>query len=213
MAVTTIPTAGIADDAVGNTKLNLASDYAFTGTISGTPQGLTLINSTSSTSTVEEFSIDNIFTSTYKFYKVYMRVEYSQNTGFYMRLIQSGGSARTANYYQSEITHVVDETSGIFSANNNVSTFYIGRGSGGNVAGGGNRGHHYVMDFYDPFGSMPTHMYANAVGYHDSNGNYYANHISGTNTNAEAHRGFLVKGNSNNNIIQHDVKVYGVTNA
>ena len=30
-----ITTAKIADDAVGNTKLNLASDYAFTGTVSG----------------------------------------------------------------------------------------------------------------------------------------------------------------------------------
>ena len=35
MAVTTIPTAGIADDAVDNTKIDLASNYAFTGTISG----------------------------------------------------------------------------------------------------------------------------------------------------------------------------------
>ena len=31
-----ISTAKIADDAVGNTKLNLASDYSFTGTITGT---------------------------------------------------------------------------------------------------------------------------------------------------------------------------------
>ena len=36
MAVSTIPTAGIANDAVDNTKLDLASNYAFTGTVSGT---------------------------------------------------------------------------------------------------------------------------------------------------------------------------------
>ena len=35
MAVTTIPKAGITDDAVDNTKLDLTSNYAFTGTISG----------------------------------------------------------------------------------------------------------------------------------------------------------------------------------
>ena len=35
MSVTTIPTAGIADDAVDNTKLDLTSNYAFTGTITG----------------------------------------------------------------------------------------------------------------------------------------------------------------------------------
>ena len=35
MAVTTIPTAGIADDAVDNTKLDLADNFAFTGTVTG----------------------------------------------------------------------------------------------------------------------------------------------------------------------------------
>ena len=32
-----ISTAKIADDAVGNTKLDLTANYAFTGTITGTP--------------------------------------------------------------------------------------------------------------------------------------------------------------------------------
>ena len=35
MAVTTISKAGIADDAVDNTKLDLSSNYAFTGTVTG----------------------------------------------------------------------------------------------------------------------------------------------------------------------------------
>ena len=35
MSKTTIPTAGLADDAVDNTKLDLASNYAFTGTVTG----------------------------------------------------------------------------------------------------------------------------------------------------------------------------------
>ncbi len=49
MSVTTIPTAGIADtavstskilnDAVGNTKLDLTQDYAFTGTVTGAGGG------------------------------------------------------------------------------------------------------------------------------------------------------------------------------
>jgi hypothetical protein len=78
---------------VDNTKLDLASNYAFSGTVSGTPQGMTLINSTSSTTTVTSFNIDNVFSSTYKFYRVYMRVEYTQNTGFYMRLLDSSGSS------------------------------------------------------------------------------------------------------------------------
>ena len=35
MALSTIGTNSIADDAVGNTKLDLTANYAFTGTVSG----------------------------------------------------------------------------------------------------------------------------------------------------------------------------------
>ena len=71
MTVTTIPTAGIADDAVGNTKLDLTENYAFTGTITGTPQGMTFLQgqdaSSSSTVTVGSSSL---FSSTYKIYMI-----------------------------------------------------------------------------------------------------------------------------------------------
>jgi len=36
MALTTLPTAALANDAVDNTKLNLANNYAFTGTVTST---------------------------------------------------------------------------------------------------------------------------------------------------------------------------------
>jgi hypothetical protein len=44
MAVTTIPTAGIANDAVDNTKLDLASNYAFTGTVTGAGKVLQVVH-------------------------------------------------------------------------------------------------------------------------------------------------------------------------
>lgn len=47
MSVTTIPTAGIADDAVDNTKLDLAANYAFTGTVTGAAKIGQVINQTS----------------------------------------------------------------------------------------------------------------------------------------------------------------------
>ena len=42
MSKTTIPTAGLADDAVDNTKLDLTSNYAFTGTVTGAGGGITM---------------------------------------------------------------------------------------------------------------------------------------------------------------------------
>jgi hypothetical protein len=210
MALNTLPATAFADDAITSDKINLANTFAFTGTITGTPQGMTLLNSTSSTTTVASFSIDNVFSSTYKFYRVYMRVEYSQNNGYYLRMLQSDGSERTANYYLVDEGNATDGSS-FSGSSGNVSTFYIGRHSGGNVAGGGNRGGHFIMDFYDPFSSSITHYFGRQIGYHDSNGKYTAVVQTGFNSNAESHRGFKVVGNSTN-IIQHDVKVYGVTN-
>jgi len=67
MAVTTIPTAGIADDAVGNTKLNLASDYAFTGTVTGASQFTLLSTQTASADSTINFN-NSLITSTYTHY-------------------------------------------------------------------------------------------------------------------------------------------------
>ena len=198
---------------VASTGIDLSDTFAFTGTVSGTPQGLTLINSTSSTTAVASFNIDSVFSATYKFYRVYLRVEYGATDGFYMRLLKSDGSARTANYYLVDNGHGTGDQS-FGGSSDNVSTFYIGRQSGSDVAGGGNRGLHYVMDFYDPFSSSISHYFGKSMGYHDSNNYYIATTQIGFNSNAESHRGFTIVGNSgSNNINQHDVKVYGVTNA
>lgn len=211
MALTTLPTAALADDAVDNTKLDLAANYAFTGTITGTPQGMTLLNSTSSTSTVASFNIDNVFSSTYKFYRVYMRVEYSQNNGYYTRLLKADGTTRLSDYRYIDHGYFSNNTA-YGEAGNGVSSWFNGRHSGGNVAGGGNRGGHHVIDFYDPYGTSVTHIFSQYFGWHDSTGAYVGAQFIGANTNQESHRGFTVVGNSTN-IIQHDVKVYGVTNA
>jgi len=211
MALNTLPAGAFADDAITADKINLANNFAFTGTVTGTPQGLTLINSTSSTSTVASFNIDNVFSSTYKFYRVYMRVEYSQNNGYFTRLLKSDGSARLSDYrYIDDGRYSTNVAYG--EAGNGVSSWFNGRHSGGNVAGGGNRGGHFVIDFYDPFSSSITHIFSQSFGWHDTTGAYLGAQFIGANTNAESHRGFTVVGNSAN-IIQHDVKVYGVTNA
>jgi dihydroxyacetone kinase DhaKLM complex PTS-EIIA-like component DhaM len=45
MALTTLPTAALANDAVDNTKLNLADNYAFTGSVSGAGKVLQVVSS------------------------------------------------------------------------------------------------------------------------------------------------------------------------
>ena len=61
IADSAVATAKIADDAVGNTKLDLGANYAFTGTISGTGGAYEVVSSStsSSTSTFEITGLDN----------------------------------------------------------------------------------------------------------------------------------------------------------
>jgi hypothetical protein len=70
MTVTTIPKAGIADDAVDNTKLDLASNYAFTGSVTGagklintSRQFLTSGTVTLNTSSTTDTGFDHTYTA------------------------------------------------------------------------------------------------------------------------------------------------------
>ena len=69
MSKTQIPTNGIADDAVGNTKLDLTANYAFTGTITGAG-GMVLVDSGNGTS-ASNLSIQSKFTSTFTNYRLF----------------------------------------------------------------------------------------------------------------------------------------------
>ena len=70
MSKTTIPTGGIADDAVDNTKLDLTSNYAFTGTITGA-SSLVKISNTTISSDVSEVDFEP---SNFTDYKVYILI-------------------------------------------------------------------------------------------------------------------------------------------
>ena len=74
MSVTTIPKAGIADDAVDNTKLDLTANYAFTGTVTGASD-IVLIKTITVSSSVASVEFKNgvdgvVLDSTYTNYKV-----------------------------------------------------------------------------------------------------------------------------------------------
>ena len=84
MSKTQIPTNGIADDAVGNTKLDLTANYDFTGTITGVASGLNKISSYSIPANTVEFNINGIFTAEYENYLVMCSALGVQNTNGYI---------------------------------------------------------------------------------------------------------------------------------
>jgi len=90
-----ITTAKIADDAVGNTKLDLTANYAFTGTITGT--GMALLLDATISSAVSEYDISSTYiNSTYDNYYLDVALHpATDDTVPYMRPIV-GGSVVTS---------------------------------------------------------------------------------------------------------------------
>ena len=110
MAVTTIPTAGIANDAVDNTKLDLASNYAFTGTISGTGFNHLITTTISSSVTSVDFNSTYI-NSSYKTYKIIFRgITLSSNDNLALRIGSSGTLLTTSNHQKGGLAFNFDGT-------------------------------------------------------------------------------------------------------
>ena len=96
-----ITTAKIADDAVGNTKLDLTANYAFTGTITGT--GMALLLDATISSAVSEYDISSTYiNSTYDNY--YLDVALHPATDdvvCYMRPIVGGSVVTSGIDYET----------------------------------------------------------------------------------------------------------------
>lgn len=96
-----ISTAKIADDAVGNTKLNLADNYAFTGTVTGAGETndmklLSSVDASSGTSAIIFNS--SVVTSTYKhFYIIGHRIYGSTNSVHFQLSVSSDNGNNFSN--------------------------------------------------------------------------------------------------------------------
>jgi|TARA_R100000458_G_C8202889_1_gene192859 hypothetical protein len=153
MALSTIGTNSIADDAVGNTKLDLTANYAFTGTITGVPSGLTKITS-HTIQAVNEFNITSIFSSTYDNYRIIASGigVLSTNGEATFRLIDSSGSNVTSNYVNSAIGYAGGaggaQRSGGFWRFHVHSSMYANTNA--------TQAPMISMDIFNPFNSSPT---------------------------------------------------------
>tara|TARA_R110002020_G_scaffold163967_1_gene350256 strand:- start:57 stop:656 length:600 start_codon:yes stop_codon:yes gene_type:complete len=188
--------------------LTLSDNFAFTGTITGTPKGLTLIHSSNSSSSASSVSIDNVFTTTYSLYHVEMTFDRDDDGATYLRFLKSSdGSERTNNYYlTSHRVHTNDGTN-TTDNDNNVSTFYFNRGSG-SEAGLDTR---FSCKFLNPMGSSVTYYDGITYGYHDGENAHVVVSVAGHNDTEEQVRGIKFVANSGN-ITAYNIKIYGYTN-
>ena len=211
MAVTTIPKAGITDDAVDNTKLDLSSNYAFTGTVTGVPSGLTKITSYTIPSSTSEFNLNGIFTTTYDHYMI----------------LASGLGVTSSGGYWSIRLNKASDNSHITSNYVNTSLAYGGGTTGSQRSEGGWRASNATTNYavtsgeqapmlqitvFAPFLSMPT-KFTNFSHYRDSgNSAWYTEMNMGHNTDNTSVGGLNFVADSGQNAATSEVSaitVYG----
>ena len=116
MSKTTVATGGIADDAVGNTKLDLTANYAFTGTISGAGQ-LVKTGSLTSTTDASDYNLDSVFSATYLNYFVTFKFAIATDGNQCHLRFRTGGSSNTDGNYQSG-TRIIDQSASFDTESN-----------------------------------------------------------------------------------------------
>jgi hypothetical protein len=150
---TTIGTAGITSGTATNGQV-LTANGSGAATFATLPSaGLTLINTTSFTTTATINLTANIFSSTYRNYRVVLDITAIAAVdgilGFRMR---AAGSDDSGSNYVS-LSQVINQsgTSAAFATTSGTIGYLVN-------LDGGNLGHNYgaVMDFLNPHGSVPT---------------------------------------------------------
>jgi|TARA_R100001530_G_scaffold43051_1_gene32761 hypothetical protein len=171
--------------------------------------GLVLVHSSSSSSSATSVTFDNVFTTTYDNYIISATFERGDTSGTYMRLLKSSdGTETNSNYYMTDFLLNTDDSTPTYSNSNNVSTWYIGRGSGSEAG----LDTWFKLFIKNPMGSSVTYMDGVLYGYHDSHDNHTSHQLVGHQDTEAQQRGFKLVANSDN-ITAYNIKIWGLTNS
>ena len=127
MAIDKIQANAFADDAITADKINLANNFAFTGTVTGTPKGMTLLASQTATgSGASSLAFDEAISATYPYYRIYIDslTPTGNSTNFYCRFIQASGVITSSDYI-----HVVDGAYRRIDTDASGTTYNSGEGT------------------------------------------------------------------------------------
>ena len=217
MSKTTIPTGGLADDAVDNTKLDLTSNYAFTGSITGAG-GLTVLSNSESSSSTTDVIFDNVFTSSYNKYRIIgFMVPSGDNRSLRIRA-RTGGSSGSTN--STSIYSGIYRGRAINNAGNGVTTDeQTFQGDAFNFAENtqlDSNSAYLGFDFtvYDPNTELAGRMYISGFTafHHNTDQRQYVSYCGGRLDSDINATGILFTYNADD-IAKHSITVYGVADA
>tara|TARA_R110002020_G_scaffold418044_1_gene627304 strand:- start:178 stop:795 length:618 start_codon:yes stop_codon:yes gene_type:complete len=196
MTVTTIPTAGIADSAVGNTKLDLTENYAFTGTITGASDITKIVTVNGAGASEIDFN-GNLGSFNYNMI-VFKDLQTASDVSFKMRFFHGGSIATNSGHrYAGKMRSSSgnDENQQSDGADNFNIMSAIDDSSSGAV---GSTGVIYIPQTTVSY--MPTFFGNGFQQSHNGNKNaiYYAGHNTGQTTAPSGVRLFASSGNFTN---------------
>jgi len=204
----------MAIDKIQAESMNLADTYAFTGTVSGTPQGLVLLQSQDADNSATTLTVgsSSLLSSTYKLYMITGSsiVMGSDDTNLSIRYYVSG-NLKSDNYYRYCRVHMNSGNASVqgFAGGTNSTIPKIGGGIG--TSAGENMG--FTAYIYDPANtSRYTVTQVNGSG-QDNSRNHQMQFITGSytaDTGAITGIQFLT---STGNIASGRFNLYGVANA
>jgi len=213
MALNTLPAGAFADDAISSDKINLANNFAFTGTVTGTPQGMTFLQgqdaSSSSTVTVGSSSL---FSSTYKIYMIQGSniIMSGDGNNLHVRYTLSSGT-KSDSYYRYVRTRMYSGSSTVsgYVSEGDAQIPYIGESIGTSAGENG----YFTMYVYNPSDTSRYKTTQFISGTQDTSRSQQQNVTSGSYTaNTEAIHGIYLFPNTGT-ITSGRFNLYGLANA
>ena len=209
MALTKVRTGGITADAVDNTILDLTDDFAFTGTVSGTPTGMDMLLANTTTSPASSVDFSNTYlNSTYDTYLVIFRITPStDNVNLFVRFATDGSTFQTGAIYAIENYRLGgDNGAGGFNAG---SAWQLTGSVIGNSTGESINGYFYLVGANNTAYPSGIHGFESHA---DTNGNHQATVFSGAQIISA--RDGVVNGlrfvMSSGNIENSEITIYGL---
>ena len=218
MAIDKIQANAFADDAITSDKINLANNFAFTGTVTGTPSGMTLLaTSVVSGTGTTSVQLNNFFNDTlYNAYTIYINnlTPITNGGTFYMRFVDSSGNIITASNY----VHITNAAFRNISSDASGNTYNAGEGTFGRLNGDVDSSNddtyatNYILHLVDPLNTtshksiqwQSTGIANSTVSYRTNNGSVWLRQTA-------ALGGIQFYFSSGNIAVPTEFRMYGVT--
>ena len=194
---------------VASTGIDLSDNFAFTGTITGTPSDAVLVSSSTGGGATTQ-AINGCFSSTYKYYMILANITMSGNAQVFFRFQDSSNNALSASVYYYQ---------GYRSSNPSGSIALAALGSFGNdacttgleILSASNRFGMYRIFVHDPFSSSSKTNYSQLYSCQSSSSEFRTAETAGVYDTETSMTGIrFISANSSTIGSASSFKVYGL---